>query len=337
MHDLLIKYLNNQCNSAEADQVLRYLQTPAGQCHLERIMSEEVSNLDRVADREPNYDQIFSRIHSAIEVDSSTNSKVIPLYRRWYSLAAAVSAVLLVAIWWFIVQPAQLELYQTAYGETKVIELSDGSTVTLNANSTLEVSTNHEIREVWLQGEAFFEITEVFLDDEEQEEHELIKFIVHTQELDVVVVGTSFNVQNWDDKTQVVLNSGKVWLETGSRDSRFTRETGRESKLVMEPGELAELTSEGQVIKTSVANPEVYSAWKENKLVCRNTTLAEITEVIYHRFGYSPKFADDSLKALSITGTIPLHQLTLLTETLQESLNITIQSDGQTLVIEQKE
>ena len=330
MHDLLIKYLNNQCNAAEADQVLRYLQTPDGQRHLERIMAEEASKLDQVADREPNYNQIFSRIHSAIEDDSATNAKVIPIYRRWYSVAASVSVILLVAAWWFLNQPIQSELYQTAYGETQVIELSDGSTVTLNANSTLEVATNDNIREAWLQGEAFFEIAEVAIDGNASEDNELVKFIVHTQEVDVVVVGTSFNVQNWDDRIQVVLNSGKVWLETGSQSSR-------ESKLIMEPGEVAELTSEGQETKTSVADPDVYSAWKENKLVCRNTTLEEIAEVITHRFGYSSEFENDSIKSLSITGTLPLHQLSLLTEALQESLNITIQSDGQTLVFEQKE
>jgi ferric-dicitrate binding protein FerR (iron transport regulator) len=325
MHELIIKYLNNQCNADEADQVLRYLQTPAGQRHLKKVMLEEDSDLNRVADQEPDYNQIFGKIHSAIEAESSTDAKVIPLYRRWYSLAAAVSAILLVAAWWFLLQPSQSEFYQTAYGETQTIALNDGSLITLNANSTLKVAANHDIREVWLQGEAFFEIEEVFADDGEQEEYELVKFIVHTRELDVVVVGTSFNVQNWDDKTQVVLNSGKVWLEAETE------------KLVMEPGEVAELTSEGQVIKTSVANPDAYSAWKENKLVCRNTTLAEIAEVIYHRFGYSAEFAEDSIKSLSITGTLPLHQLSLLTETLQESLNITIQSDRQTLVFENKE
>lgn len=325
MHDLLIKYLNNQCNSEEADQVFRYLQTPDGQRHLEKIMSEEASNLNQVTDREPDYDQIFSKIHSAIEVDSANNAEVIPLYRRWYSVAAAVSAFLLVATWLFLLQSAQPALYQTAYGETQTIELRDGSTVILNANSTLKVSTDHDTREVWLQGEAFFEIEEVALDGSALKDNELVKFIVHTQELDVVVVGTSFNVQNWGDKTQVVLNSGKVWLEADTE------------KLEMEPGELAERTSQGKMVKTSVANPDVYSAWKDNKLVCRNTTLAEIAEVIYHRFGYSAEFADDSIKSLAITGALPLHQLSLLTETLQESLNITIQSDSQTLVFKKKE
>ncbi len=139
-----------------------------------------------------------------------------------------------------------------------------------------------------------------------------------------MVVGTTFNVQNRDEKTQVVLNSGKVWLEADTE------------KLVMEPGEVAERTSQGKMVKTSTVNPDVYSAWKENKLVCRNTTLAEIAKVINHQFGYSAEFANDSIRSLSITGTLPLHQLSLLTETLQESLNITIQSNGQTLVFEKK-
>lgn len=323
MRDLIFKYLNNQCSSEEADQVLRYLQTSEGQRHLEKIMLEEDGDLSRVADREPDYDQIFSKIRSAVGEGSAP--KVVPFYLRWYSVAASVSAVLLIATWWFLNQSASPEFYQTAYGETQAIELSDGSLVTLNANSTLEVSTNHETREVWLQGEAFFEVEEVMQNNDTQEGDQLVKFIVHTQELDVVVVGTSFNVRNRDNRTQVVLNSGKVWLEADNE------------KLEMEPGEVAEATSQGQVVKKSTVNPDAYSAWRENKLLCRNTTLEEIAKVIYHHFGYSSEFRDDSIKSLAITGTLPLHQLPLLTETLQESLNITIQSDGQTLVFEQKE
>ncbi len=168
MHDLIIKYLNNQCSSEEADQVLLYLQTPTGQHHLEKIMLEEASNLNQVTDREPDYDQIFSRVRSEIKEESSTEAKVTPLYRRWYAIAASVSAVLLVASWWFLLRPAQPEFYQTAYGETQAIELSDGSLVTLNANSILKVATNDDIREVWLTGEAFFEIEEVLLNEGNQ-------------------------------------------------------------------------------------------------------------------------------------------------------------------------
>lgn len=315
MRQLIIAYLNNQCEPAEADQVLNYLQTPEGQRVLEKIMEEEASGLKLTVKHEPNYKHILSDIHLVIEQSTQKKPRIIPLYRRWHSVAAAASFVLAVAAWWMLGQPADMELHETAYGETSVIELYDGSTVTLNANSTLKVATLSDKREVWLEGEAFFEVEEVTYEDEK------VKFVVHTREVDVVVVGTTFNVQNRNDKTQVLLNSGKVWLENSI------------DKLEMEPGELAETNRQGRILKKEVPNADTYLAWKENKLVCRNTSLQEITEVIYHRFGYTTKFADDSLKALSVTGTLPLYQITLLTEALQESLDISIQPEGQTLLL----
>src|SRR5690606_15777064 len=95
----------------------------------------------------------------------------------------------------------------TGYGETRKINLPDGSLVVLNANSELKYESNWQqapMREVWLQGEAFFEVVKT---TEEKQ------FIVHTGSLDVEVLGTQFNVHNRHQKVQVVLSSGKVKLQ----------------------------------------------------------------------------------------------------------------------------
>lgn len=85
-------------------------------------------------------------------------------------------------------------MYATQYGEQRVVELPDHSVVSLNANSTLRFrndwSQANTLREVWLDGEAFFSV------QKQEGAAGPAKFIVHTNDLDVEVLGTRFNVSN---------------------------------------------------------------------------------------------------------------------------------------------
>jgi ferric-dicitrate binding protein FerR (iron transport regulator) len=117
--------------------------------------------------------------------------------------------------------------HTTHYGETARIKLPDGSMVVLNAHSTLTYNdwSEGQTREVWLNGEAFFEV---------QKKHDAtgrVKFVVHTGDLNVEVLGTRFNVSNRGLRTQIVLEEGKVRL-------RYEQET--EKVIDMQPGELVE-------------------------------------------------------------------------------------------------
>lgn len=112
----------------------------------------------------------------------------------------------------------------TAYGKTERITLPDQSVVLLNANSVLSYNdkwTDNKTREVWLAGEAYFEV-------KKSDARGNAKFVVHTDQLSVEVLGTEFNVNNRRGKTQVVLNAGKV---------RLTSDTTLEKEIIMAPGE----------------------------------------------------------------------------------------------------
>lgn len=324
MHQLLVKYLENKCNAHELSQVLAYLKTDQGQQHLAKVLDQEI-NEDNIINehREVNadYDQIFERIKTSVQEETSDSTlKSIPLYKRWYSVAAVISGFILMAtaIRFFVLSP-DTTTYQTTFGETKSIVLPDSSLVTLNANSSLVVQNDFdEQREVWLEGEAFFEVEKT----KSRDEKEYIKFTVHTGRLQVEVLGTSFNVQEWEEKTQVVLKSGKVKLKSSSNEM-----------LTMEPGDLAEVSGNNDTIRRKVVNPDIYSSWTENKLLCHDTPLEEIATLIERRYGKKVVFQEENLERLVVAGTLPLHKLSLLTEVLQESLKINIQAYEEKLVI----
>lgn len=108
---------------------------------------------------------------------------------RWAASVAAVLALVVGLLWW---QQRRVE-YATGYGETQQVILPDGSSVTLNANSMLTYAASQP-RELWLQGEAYFSVQRMEHHREQQEYGK--QFVVHTDQLDVEVLGTAFNVNS---------------------------------------------------------------------------------------------------------------------------------------------
>ena len=324
MHQLLIKYLENRCTAYELNNVLAYLRTEKGRQHLAELMDHDIHEhygdsfrLDEI----PIDDQVFEGIKSRIAEEShNPRVKRVSFSRKWYALAATVSGIMLVAAFsFFYIQQPTYILHKTAFGETKTISLPDGSSVTLNANSSLRLLDDfNKERQVWLKGEAYFEVEEVA----RKHKPGFIKFTVHTDRLDVEVLGTAFNVQDWQRKTQVVLASGKVRLRSADKQ-----------EMTMKPGELAEISEEATKIKKKEVNPVVYTSWKENKLYCDDTPLSEIADLIKYRYEKDVSFRQASLRKITISGTLPLDDLALLTKVLQESLKINIQAYETEIVI----
>ncbi len=79
------------------------------------------------------------------------------IVRRTLATAASVGMLLLAFAWVYTkwLSPRE-QVYTAAYGTTQTIILPDQSTVELNANSTLRITTDwSQLREVWLEGEAY--------------------------------------------------------------------------------------------------------------------------------------------------------------------------------------
>lgn len=248
--------------------------------------------------------------------------------RDWLKIVASFAGILLLSTlaYLYFDKSPQYSIYQTTYGETKTIALPDNSVVTLNANTRLKVPDSWKEgapREVWLQGEAFFEI-EKQVSHTEGKASERRKFLVYTDNLKVEVLGTTFNVNTRRHKTQVVLNTGIVKL------------IGKRNELTMEPGELVELSAEQHDFVKKVVNPVPYSSWKENKLICDGTTLHEIVEVMQDRFGVKVKLEDASLRNIEASGTIPLDDIEIFIAVLQKSIGLEIRQEGEQIIIQSK-
>ena len=139
--------------------------------------------------------------------------------------------------------------------------LSDGTKVWLNADSKIKypVSFVKDKREVSLHGEGYFEVAK----------DSTRPFIVSTDKMDVKVLGTTFDVNTYEDegKSFVVLVEGLVEVSAGKGESR-----------IITPGYIAEVNMHDVQAKIQVSkcDTEHYVAWKNGNFSFRNASLTEI-------------------------------------------------------------
>ncbi|WKN45007.1 FecR family protein [Tunicatimonas pelagia] len=246
---------------------------------------------------------------------AAPTAAVRPLYRPSWGIAASLAGVLLVsalAIWW-LTRPAMLT-YETGFGEVADVRLPDGSAVTLNANSTLYWYTEVPDRQVVLEGEAFFHV---------RKDHGRT-FTVRANDVEVKVLGTSFNVKNRRDQTQVVLRSGSVAL----------RHTPSGEEALMQPGDLVSVTENAPLTRQRV-DTESYTAYTEQQLRIDQTSLAELAIIIEDLYGYSVTFEGETLPQRRFTATteVPLRELDTLLQLIEATFGVGIVQTKDEIII----
>ena len=239
------------------------------------------------------------------KVEENTKEGLIlplnPTYHRKRRLAIAASMVGLIALGAGLWVWSQRDIiYETAYGETKTVELPDGSKVTLNTNSNIRIkhAWNSETpREVWLDGEAFFKVTHK---DNNQ------KFVVHTQDqVDVEVLGTEFDVSKRKDETEVFLKSGMVRLTT-------PQESGNQ-EVIMKPGDLAVFKNKHLEVQKAIPKDTVKAIeWTKNRLVFDNITVEEMIVRLREMYGLEVEVSEKELLQKRIWGTAPINNVEVL-------------------------
>ncbi|MCK8482031.1 FecR domain-containing protein [Psychroserpens algicola] len=149
----------------------------------------------------------FSQIQDKI---SLKKSKVKSLNNRSWWIGVAASIVLLFGL--FLIRSDQDVKIATNYGEQKTIELLDGSQVVLNSKSTLVYNTDEwqNNRTLMLKGEAYFKVKKGST------------FTVTTENGNVSVLGTQFNVNSVSDLFEVACFEGKVSVQTQEEDYILT-------------------------------------------------------------------------------------------------------------------
>jgi transmembrane sensor len=151
---------------------------------------------------------------------------------------------------------------QTLAGQKSSITLRDGTIVWLNSGSSISYRSdfNDRMRVIHLKGQAFFE---VFKDHTRP-------FIVYCRDLEIEALGTSFDVNAYEDAPiQVSLVSGSVKLTLPPEEQNGENTT-------LNPGEYSVIGSNNKFIEKGNFNPYEILAWKEGRLIFDGATIEEI-------------------------------------------------------------
>ena len=286
------------------------------------IILELSTDADEPLQQELN--ELWSRIEASNDAwDLTQNNKSIfrRLIHSWYKIAAVSAGILLISFLAKIYLDNRNGDQHTAFGEQKTIILPDSSVVILNANSTVSYSNNWnetKPREVYLKGEAFFSVVH---------KKNSQRFIVHTKDLDVQVLGTKFNVNTRHSQTKVFLKSGKVKLFLTQATKKVVE---------MRPGDMVNFSPVQNVLLKKVVKPEVYTSWVDKKLAFEGASLKEIAQVLQDNYGYQVVFANSELASLTFTGTVDSGKIDLLLNILQKTFDISIEKKEGVLIVSKK-
>jgi len=170
-------------------------------------------------------------------------------------------------------------------GEYKLV-LSDGSKVFLNSVSklTYPVVFNEEIRQVNLEGEAYFEV----------EKDASRPFFVNINGMQIEVVGTSFNVKAYTDEDEIytTLVEGKIKLNTDKSGDEW----------ILAPDQQAILEKNSNEVVVRKVDAQQYIAWKNGVYLFTNQSLEDIMKTLSRWYDFDYEFADEEIKKVSFEG-----------------------------------
>lgn len=205
--------------------------------------------------------------------------------------------------------PNEFNTLIVPYGKRSKIVLSDGTKVWLNSGSrlTYPASFNGKNREVFLKGEAIFEVSH-------DTQH---PFKVLSEGHTIEVLGTIFNVSNYPDEKNIktVLKSGSVRISHKS-DSFFK---SQESTKIT-PGTMAVYTKNKPGIETKNVDVENYFSWREGVLIFKNNNLKYIMKKLDRYYNVTINFQELEMEDETFSGYLDLkYSIESVLKTLQEA------------------
>ncbi len=208
------------------------------------------------------------------------------------------------------------------YGKRSFITLSDGSKVWMNSGSKLTYLANfkEDKREVYLEGEAIFEVTH----NKER------PFYVVTKDNRVEVLGTVFNVSNYsdDDFTETTLKSGSVEIKYAS-NSLFGTSTTR-----ITPGTMASYNRSTKEIHKKTVNVDEYMSWRDGFFIFHSESLTNILRKVSRYYNVKITVNETALKELKFSGSLDLRDtIEEVMELLKETSKFNYQKIDNQIII----
>ncbi len=295
---LLLKYVNETANAEERAQMDAWLaEDPGNNDILLQVARIHHAQRTRQRIRRRNSHRALHQVHQRIDQH----------LRRIFLRRLGVAASLLIGILgigsvvWQSQRagiPSQMITVSTNAGMRSQLTLHDGTTVYLNASSTLIYPSKYDKneRKVYLTGEAYFKVTH-------NTTHPFIVSAANDQ-VNVQVLGTEFNLQAYekDGIIQTTLIEGSVQLSI----------QGKKGNILLKPSDQVIYDINNDKVFLEKINPAQITAWMDGRLIFKDTPMPEVLRQLTHFYSVDFDIQDKVIRDYTFTGTFenrPLFQV----------------------------
>jgi transmembrane sensor len=306
MEELIIKYLNKDLSPEEELRFKAWLQEDESnrQVFEHMVANWLLNQKDLQASKKKIYQKIINSPTSRLNQNYNSLGN---FWQTWLKVAAilliALTSGLVILNFQQTEQPTELQVVTQIEkyalpGQKLSITLPDGTVVKLNSDSRLRAPQQFtgKSRQVYLEGEAFFEVTE----DASR------PFVVNTDNFTIQVLGTSFNVSSYQQelKSSIAVVTGKVMVSRSSNAQEAISET-------LTPDQMLVYSSKKRSwVKQNGFNPDLVLGWRDQKLFFKEDRISTILKTLARWYGvefqvetnlnanreYTARFNNPSLK-----------------------------------------
>lgn len=242
----------------------------------------------------------------------------MPLRRiYWWRIAAAAVVIAIISLAGYLFfgkENAPQELIVQAAQQVLNDTLPDGSTITLNKNSSIGYPERFtgDTRNITLKGEAFFHVAP----DKSK------PFIISVNDVTVTVVGTSFNIKTEKAGTEVVVETGIV------------RVTRKNQTVELKAGEKIMVPRTDSLPAKEEVTDQLYNYYRTKEFVCDDTPLWKLVEVLNEAYDTKIVIGRPDLRDFRLNATFYNESLDQVLNVISLTFNITVSHQGNQIVLQ---
>ncbi len=375
-YELIGKYLSKEISVEEQQLLDQWLdESDINKRLFENLKNDEeyfsfyntIRNVDVLKAKELTWFKInkMSRLQERFETE--TNEAVNKLYlKRFLQYAASLLVLIGLASIFYLEfhkpdSTATFTQITAPKGSRTNLKLADGSSIWLNAGSTLKYDNNFNKKEriVYLEGEAFFDVSK----------NAQKPFYVKTSDISMKVLGTSFNVKSYSDENtiQTTLVSGSVVIERNNapndenkvvlkpnqkaifiknRNKVVVNNIAAKNNIPTQPGKKAvtegasstnqTVNQEDKIVIADKVNIEQDISWKDGYMLIKQESLEDLAVKLARHYDVVFTFQSEDIKKYRYTGKIYDLTLDQVLNAIKFSSPIVYKIDKKNVIISKK-
>ena len=317
MDELLVKYLADEATPPERELVEEWVSSSEANRHYFQhfqLIWNESQKLAATTAVDEN--KAWQRFQRRVKKTESVPGKIKSF--GWWRIAASILIVAGAA--WFTStllekgssDPEMLNI--ASISEIKRDTLPDGSVAVLNKHSELSYPARFKgkTRKVKLKGEAFFNVTP----NKEK------PFIIDVNDVQVKVVGTSFNIRSINGLTEVIVETGIVQVTKGNE------------VIELKAGERISLESVDSTSQKETSDDKLYNYYVSRTFVCDNTPLWKLVEKLNEAYDTNIRIGREELRKLPLNVTFADESLDVILKIISETLMIKVVKEDKEIVLQ---